>query len=340
MTVVFRAGLPGVHRLVAGNPDVTAPRYDVSGLAEWLRAANVATHAPGPLEVNPGYRRAEFLPAAPLMGAALDASGWSLRKPVQIHAAGVQQLELDAEVLARALPSLADLRLVREGHQVPFLLERPGLSRAVAVDIAVVSDPKQPRFSRWQIRLPYPGLPITRLTVTSSTSLFQRRLRLFEFVTDERTGKHQRVLAEGHWSITPGMTQPLVLPLVRPPATDRLFLETDNGDNPAISLTSATAVHPVVRLLFRSEPAPLDLYYGNRQAQAARYDLTLVAPQLIAADKQRAQLGRELSAAESWARGALEGIQGGVLFWSVLGLVVLALLVIVAKLLPKPPPTA
>jgi hypothetical protein len=261
---------------------------------------------------------------------------------VQLAAAGVQQLELDLDVLARAQPAFADLRLVRDGAQVPYLLERPALSRSSPLAITPANDPKRPQFSRWQIKLPRASLPVTRLTFTSSTALFQRHLRLFEKVADERRGEIiERPLGDAEWSHTPGNARPLTLSIYSPPATDTFFLETDNGDNPPIALTSASAAYPVARLLFKTEPGPVALYYGNRAAAAPRYDLALVAGQILVAEKSVASLGpEEKSRADGWGAGALAGSRAGYLFWGVLGLVVVGLLVVVAKLLPKPPAPA
>ena len=117
-----------------------------------------------------------------------------------------------------------------------------------------------------------------------------------------------------------------------------MLVETDNGDNPPIALSAATATHGVARLLFKTDAAPVALYYGNAQVASPRYDLALVAGELLAAQKIVAALGpEEKSRSDGWTKTALAGARGGVLFWGVLALVVAVLLVVVAKLLPKPP---
>ncbi len=76
-------------------------------------------------------------------------------------------------------------------------------------------------------------------------------------------------------------------------------------------------------------------------ATAPRYDMALVAGQILAAEKSVASLGAEEQARTGgWADRALAGSRAGLLFWSVLALVVIGLLVVVAKLLPKPPASA
>jgi hypothetical protein len=128
--------------------------------------------------------------------------------------------------------------------------------------------------------------------------------------------------------------------LATPPATATLFLETDNGDNPPLTLASARVAYPVVRVLFKPEPSdtPLALCYGNRAATTPRYDLALVAGRLLAAEKSAAVLGAEEKfGADRSASDLLGRLRGGPLFWAVLSLVIVGLLVVVAKLLPQPP---
>lgn len=339
--IVFRAAEAGAFTLLTGNPDVAAPRYDLSLLASALRSTVPGDLTPGIIESNPGYRRRDGLADTPLLGGPIDPAPWRYRKSVQIAASGVQQLELDLDVLAHAQAGLADLRLVRGDVQVPYLLERPALSRATALVPVPKRDPQRPRLGRWELALPRAGLPLTQITLTASTALFQRHLRLFEIITDERSGKTERTLAEADWSRAPGNDRPLVLRLNGSPATDLLLLETDNGDNPALELAAARATYPVARLLFKADAAPLALYYGNGQADTPRYDLSLVAPQILTADKKIATLAAEEgSAAGKWGAAWLGVTRSGILFWAVLAIVVVALLVLVAKLLPKPPPSS
>jgi hypothetical protein len=119
--------------------------------------------------------------------------------------------------------------------------------------------------------------------------------------------------------------------------TDTVWIETDNGDNPAIALGSVQAVYPVVRLVFKTaETDGFTLVYGNPAANAPRYDLSLVAAKLLTASRSGVQL--EVAGPNSTTTGSrFAGLNGGYLFWGALALVVVVLLGVVAKLLPKPP---
>jgi hypothetical protein len=71
-----------------------------------------------------------------------------------------------------------------------------------------------------------------------------------------------------------------------------------------------------------------------------RYDLSLVAGQLLSADRTVASPGAEQQLRKSsWREHEIPGT-GGVVFWGILALVIVVLLVIISRLLPKSPPPA
>ncbi|RXK54871.1 DUF3999 family protein [Oleiharenicola lentus] len=339
----FLAPSAGSYTLLAGNPQAKAPRYDLAALVGDLQAATATIVAPGPLQDTTNYQpRASLaeppLPDVPLTGAPLDPDGWTRRKPVQLAAAGVQELELDAATLAGARHDFADLRLVRAENQIPYLLERTKLARSLTLAPETAPDTRRPSVSTWRLKLPHAGLPLLRLALTSDTPLFQRQFRLYEKVTAGDGRSYEHTLASGEWSRTPeaGSPRTRVFELSNRLQTDTLFLETDNGDNPPVELAGVKAEHAVVRLVFKTaETDGYELLYGNDHTAAPRYDLSLVAPQLLTADRHSARLGAEEAAPAGFARGALRHLKGGYLFWGALSLVVVVLLVVVARLLPK-----
>lgn len=340
---VFDATAAGRYTLYTGNSGAVLPRYDVGALTVEAQNLSPARFAPGPLESNQNFRPGEPLPEIPVLGTALDAAPWAYRKPVRVAAAGVQQLELDPAVLAHAQRGLADLRLIRDGRQVPFVAEHTSLTRSLGVADAAVPDPKQPRLSRWRLVLPLPRLPLTRLTATVSSPLFQREVRLFEDIEDDRGYTSRRGLGQASWSQIPGQrAAKFAVALTQAPETDTLWLETDNGDNPPIALGDVHVSYGVTRLLFKADgEAPIFLYYGNPQAPAPRYDLSLVAAQLLAADKIQPGLGAEEGLkGRSFAETMALAGRGGIFFWGMLAVVVIVLLVVIARLLPKTPPAS
>ena len=120
-----------------------------------------------------------------------------------------------------------------------------------------------------------------------------------------------------------------------------LFLETDNGDNPPIELEKFTAFYPATRLLFKAKPDDeLFLYYGNPRVPPPRYDLSLVAANCSPPTKMPPRCPRKSNCKKSsWRENEVPG-KGGILFWGILAVLVVGLLVIISRLLPKSPPPA
>jgi hypothetical protein len=343
VNLLFMATAAGTFQLLSGNPQATAPRYDLAAFAGEMREASAAAVIPGELEAMPDYHARESLataplPDIPLAGAPLDTKNWPDRRSIQISRAGVQELELDLEALARTRADFADLRVLREGNQIPYVLEQPALARSLVLTPAAAPDPKRPAVSVWQLHVPQSGLPLRRLVLTSATSLFQREFRVFEKLHAPDGRSYDNVLASGQWSRTPdpGVPDSHVFDLQGRLRTDTIWIETDNGDNPAIALGAVQIEYPVVRLIFKvAETNGFSLAYGNPEANSPRYDLSLVAVKLLTSSRSAAQL--TAGAPVVAAGNPLGAINGGYLFWGALALVVVVLLVVVGKLLPKPP---
>jgi hypothetical protein len=173
--------------------------------------------------------------------------------------------------------------------------------------------------------------------LTTTTPLFQRQIRLFEKRTAPDGQMIEVPLASGPWSRTPepGAPETKTFALSNRLQGDTIWIETDNGDNPAISLGPCQAVYPVVRLVFKVvETDGFTLAYGNKSAASPHYDLSLVAEKLLTASRHVASVG---SGEQAGPQSHITGLNGGFVFWGALALVVAVLLGVVAKLLPKPP---
>jgi hypothetical protein len=338
--LIFFANQPGQFSLLSGNAQAGAPRYDLSALSGKLKNAAAMDVVPSALAPHPNYKPPEALAAVTLSGAKIDAAKWKFRKLLPLTQNGVQQVELDAELLARSQPDQRDIRIVRGEYQLPFIFQRTSVSRPISLNAAAANDPKKPALSRWSLILPQPGVPITRLACTSSSPLFHRQMRLWGEITDERGGKFAAELGRATWDQTPNSARRnLVIELNARPKTDTLFLETDNGDNPPIELRDFRGFYPVTRVVFKatSDPAqPVWVYYDNADAAAAHYDLTLVASELLKAKRNTVTPGAEenLSPKPSLTGQRLTG-STRYIFWGALALVVIVLLAIMSRFLPK-----
>ena len=332
--LVFLAKKAGAHYLLSGNARCAAPQYDLAAFGVNLKSVAVAPVKFSSQAENPAYRAPEVLPEVQESGTALDVSAWRFRKPVKLTRAGAQQLEFDLDVLSEAQASFADVRLMRDGKQVPYIIERTSLSRSITPSITATNDPKNATTSRWLIHLPKSGVPVTRLVCESGSAVFQRDMFLYEMVSDERGENYRRILDQTTWTQTPDHAgKEFVLPLTTLPQSDTLYLETQNGDNPPIHLEKLTVFYPATRALFKANSGDaLFIYYGNPFATAPHYDLSLVANELLAADKATVSLGAQEQLI--WHATQLSG-KGGAVFWGILALVVVVLLVIISRLLPK-----
>lgn len=335
--LVFMARQAGTFHLLTGNKSCAAPRYDLAARGADLKSAVVTPVKISALADNPNYHAPEALAGLEVTGTALDVSAWKFRKPVNISSAGAQQIELDLDVLAHAQPGFADLRVLHGSNQVPYIIQRTSISRALTPTVSATNNSKDPKLSRWIIQLPRASLPLTRLTCVSPTPLFERSLSLYEELADERGDKYRHELGSASWTQTPEhKSKEFALNFDSAPQSDTFFLETENDDNPPIELGKFTTFYPAARILFKAKPDDeLFLYYGNQRVAPSRYDLSLVTGELLAADKKIATLsGEHQLKKSSWRENEVPG-KGGIVFWGILAVVVVGLLIIISRLLPK-----
>jgi hypothetical protein len=339
--LIFFANQAGQYSLLSGNTQCAAPRYDLSALSSKLRNATATEVVPAALVPNPNYKPPEALAAVTLTGTQMDVAKWKFRELLPLTQNGVQQVEVGPELLARSQSDQRDIRVMRSEYQLPFLFERTSLSRPISLNATAANDRSTPAVSRWSVKLPKPGVPITRLVCTSSSPLFHRQMRLWEEIPDERGDKFTSELGHATWDQTPNSPKrDLVIDLKARPKSDTLFVETDNGDNPAIELREFRGYYPVTRVVFKATPDPAQpvwLYYGNLDSTAPRYDLTLVAGDLLKAERSTVSAGAEenLSPKASLVGQTLTG-STRYIFWGALTLVVIVLLAIMSRFLPKP----
>ena len=329
---------PGVHYLLCGNAACPAPRYDLAAMPSAAKGTLAVPRLVSALASNGNFHAKEVLPEAAVEGTTLEVAKWGFRKRVTLTGPGIQQLELDLETLAGSGPALRDVRLVQNGKQVPFVIERASLTRRIPLTAERKDDPKRTTVSHWVVKLPFAALPIQQIHCESDAPYFKRNAALSEQVPDERGNRYQAHLGEVAWVRDLNQEKtPLPIPVQGGLRTDTLALDVENGDNPPLALSHFTASYAVVRLMFQaSGNSDLWLYYGNPDAGSPRYDIDLIAAQLLSAEKQKPTLAvAEVLKAGLRSRPPAAGAQNFIL-WGVLGLAVIVMLVIISRLLPKP----
>jgi hypothetical protein len=283
----FEAPGPAPLTLRAGAPARAPPRYDLEALRPSLASARPAAARLG----------AAATPAAPtaappleVAGAPLDERAFRWTRAVAAAPPGLAAVRLDAAVVARTR-GLADLRLAGpDGRQVPYLLEAREEPLVVELPALAAGGGAAAGLTRLVMALPEPTLPASRLVLTTSSRLFERRVRVLTDGSSAEGGP--RLLAEGGWrhADPEHAAEPLTLAL--PALTSpRLLLEVDDGDNAPLPLGAPRLLLPGWRLRFLHPGVPLRLLHGADGIEAPRYDLALLAPRLRAAPATEVALG-------------------------------------------------
>jgi hypothetical protein len=270
------------------------------------------------------------------------------RRSLEAPTAGLAALALDAHVLAQSrgpASRFADVRILDEsGRQVPYLIERR--EEPISQDLVVKPTPPSEvpaleeragrRPSLYTLALPFANMPSATLVIETSARVFERRLRLGVERQADRTRRNPvfEVWAEQVWRhVDPDTAaRPLALRIDRTRETE-LLLAVDEGDNAALPITKARLLLPSYRLRFyRTGSGPLQVVYGRDDLQPARYDLALLAPQVmgaVATEVTAAEVrGDDVTSTPPQMNKSVAGV-----FWISMSVAVLILLVIIARLL-------
>ncbi len=338
VSLVFYAQDSGAWQLVTGNRNVNAPRYDLAMLDIQLRQGSAAKAQVGVLTANPDYKEQPALPDVQPEGANIDLQKWRYRKAITANHTGVIGVMLDAETLAHSQTSLADLRVIQNGKQIPFIINQTNESRSIQPVITKDSDPKRRTVSLWKATMPLAGLPVTRLTCLSPTPLFERTISVWAKQKDHMGNEQRTYLGSALWTKqSSSKDNEFTLPLAMWNIPGEFFIETDNGDNPPIEIADVKLHYGVSSVVAKvTDSAPFALYYGNEEAYAPRYDLQLVREELLYAWQQQATLGNE-EVLRAMKKESTDISAGSPWLWASLGVVIVALLWVVSKMLPAAP---
>jgi uncharacterized protein DUF3999 len=330
-----------------GNPALGPPRYDLEAVRNTLRIETVADAAWG----EPRIRAAEENPTAaipplPTVGASLDPALFRHTRRIPPGAAGLMALPLDAAVLSHSTgPSgaFADVRVIdASARQMPYLVERAAEPLSIDLRLERLSqlprwlDGRVPAPSVYRVSWPFERLPSPRLVLTTSSRVFQRSLAVGAEREPDRRHRDTwfETVAQSAWANT-DQDRPasaLTIPLSSADAKE-LFVIVEEGDNTPLPITTARVLLPAYRLrFFREQGAALRLVYGRSDLAPPRYDLALLAPQLLGVAVTEVAAEAEGPGSADASSTALVSPR---LFWSVLGVAVLVLIGLIVRLLRK-----
>jgi Protein of unknown function (DUF3999) len=325
-----------------GRPDLRAPQYDLEARRESVLKSRSAEARWGEVVKPRAEAEAGDGRSMPVAGAAIDAGDFRYSRPLPGSRRGLTAVTLDVAVLAHS--DLSDLRISRsDGRQVPYLLEKVEEPLTIELPTLEAANPPGQLAERrqgfagarsfYRLRLPYEGLPASRLVLQTRARVFQRRVGILieKDLRDPRREAWSATVAEAGWRHGDPETPapPLVLQLP-PLKTVEALIVVEEGDNAALPLGPPKLLLPGYRLrFFREDEWNLSLLYGNHGLSAPKYDLALLAPRLVGAAALEITPGPEsASTAETWAMPRR-------IFWLVLALATAALLALIVRLVRK-----
>ena len=342
--IYFEAPVAATITARYGDARLAAPRYDLEAVRGNVPAnpQKASWRTTPPLTLTPETEG----PPMPERGSPLEIDGFEYMRDVPAGPAALISVPLDAAVMAHSGISsrrLTDLRVVDASHvQVPYLIEKrdePLIVETVLERRDLPPElPKPPgRVSTYVVRLPFPRLPQARLVLSTQSRVFRRALSMATVVpAAERRPPRLATHASINWvHADPETAAPAVtLPLPESLEGD-LFVLIEEGDNQALPIEKATILLPSFAIrLNRPANEPLRLLYGKDNVTPPRYDLQLLAPQVMGRVAEEVTAGAEQRFTAATTLSSV-GALSPVVFWTVLGVAVLVLLGMVVKLMRK-----
>jgi hypothetical protein len=329
-----------------GNPSLQRASYDLEAVRERVTVTGLPEAKWGEPRPASGIEAATILPPAVSERGAVIEGGFRHVRPLPGGDGRLVALMLDAATLAHSEGpegNFADVRVLdAENRQIPYLVERR--DEPLPIDVKITSAPaaiaalhrgSSRNRSTYVLELPYDNLPDARLVLETSVRLFQRNVELASERPPDRRRRERslQVLASGTWTHINQQDPAPALTLAVPRGTARtLILSVDEGDNQPLPLTAARLLLPTYRLRFY-HPAgtELRLAYGRDDLAPPRYDLALLAPHVMGAEAREIAIA-PASADVSSARASFVTPW---MFWLLLGVAVVALLALIARLVLK-----
>jgi hypothetical protein len=325
--LVFAADRPGRYTLSTGGGQkapVLAQPGDV--LRRPDREATVTA-----IHDNPLWRPASLVERFQLKGAPFDASGYTWRAPLAVSEPGYYRLALSLEAVLKSAGR--PIRIVHEARQVPYI-QGAVESKSIDLPVSMTFDPKKNQ-SQWTIQLPGASDQWQSLSLHAE-GLFSRRLQWERPKPGNLGWEPWRAV---QWENRDARETALRLDLADlPPDVDRLRAVMDNGDNAPIVISKITARFAAPTVYFLAHASgTYQVYGGNPQAAAPRYDLSLAQGQLLATLAEETGMGEleafQQPAWQSRFEAAFKDTGWGL--YAVLGLVTLVLIVVIVRLFPK-----
>ena len=290
--VALDAG-PGPHRLCGGAPPGTTAVSDLAVAAPELGRLATEVAVPGEVAANPEWVPPEI--RANLVAPGVELGTTAFRYGRAVSGSGLVRIPLPNDLLSDLRPDLGDLRLARDGRQIPFLLRRR--AEAPLVEGVTTERVEDGAESRIAVRLPTAGLRIARIRLATDATVFDRSITV-----SRPQGATLEPLRTVRWL---GRDRPGALVLdLQQPVGDELLVAIDNGDDPPLPIGAVDLWVDAWELLAVLPEGGAQLLYGAPSVGPPSYDLALVEQALARRSTTEATLGER----ETLARVRLSAV--------------------------------
>lgn len=304
------------------------PQYDLGRVAEALRLPssgkqaelaeqlfNLPTARLGDMEPNPEFNPAPILAFAMRPGAEIDTRLYSHRRTITATAApeGLLRLELGLQDLARALPNLADVRIVdADDKQRAYLLEQD--ADHLVNQLQIVERESRDGATEYTIGLPTSPATLDQLVLETDVPFFDRNYHVIAVVGDSES-----TVAQGRMARRVGDPRPVRVPL-RAYRVEELKLVVEDGDDAPLEFQRIEGRFPVPVVYFAAPEGSYSLLLGNPEAEAPRYEIARIRNVVLAVESADAS-AQPLAQNSAYSAGARLVTESGIqqtLLWIVL----------------------
>ena len=309
---IYFEGPPGSTTARYGARGAQAPKYDLEALRDSLEVADVPDARWGEPRDGTVAATAASAPPMPETGAPLDVTSFRHRRKLPNTDARLVAVPLDVAVLAHSrgpAGQFADVRVADEsGRQVPYLLEL--MQESIGIELPLERfEPRARELtasgrnpSVYALQLPYANLPPAMLVLETSARVFSRSVTAGVERPADRSRRDPwfETLASAAWvhaeqeSVPPALSLP-----IRSLRERKVLIAVDEGDNSPLPITSARVLFPAYRLRLYHPGRGLQLLYGRDDLAMPRYDLALLAPQVMGAEAFELQPAPEDSSGDT-----------------------------------------
>lgn len=311
-----------------GGSRAFRPQYDLGRLADALRLPssgkqaelaqqffNLPTARLGETEPNPEFNSAPILAFAMRPSAEIDTRLYSHRRAMTATSSpeGLLRLELDIQDLARALPNLADVRIVdADDKQRAYLLERD--ADHLVNQLQIVERESKDGATEYTLGLPTSPVTLDQLVLETDVPFFDRNYHVIAVVNDAES-----TVAQGRMARRVGDPRPVRVS-VRAERVDELKLVIQDGDDAPLEFQRVEGRFPVPVVYFAAPEGSYSLLLGNPEAEAPRYEITRIRNVVLAVESIDVE-AQQVAQNPSYSAGARLVTESGIqqtLLWIVL----------------------